>query len=156
MFAKPKQLKRFTGRVFEHPDDIRFLSGVSRHLEIWCSEVVTWRSEWRVFVVDREVIGTRHYTGEPWTTPDPAVVADCVDRLARTADAPAGYAIDIGVLSDDVTALVERNEGFSVGAYGLETPLYAQVLIARWRQLLAMFALTTEITFLTSCGAISA
>jgi hypothetical protein len=136
VFAKPKQLKRFTGRVFEHPDDRRFLNGLSATAELWCSEVVNWRSEWRVFVVDREVVGIRHYTGEPWTTLDRTVVTDCVERLAQTDDAPAGYAVDLGVLSDSTTALIERNDGFSVGAYGLETPLYAQMLMARWQQLL--------------------
>lgn len=136
VFAKSKQLKRFTGRVFEHPDDLRFISGLSTRTPIWCSEVVAWRTEWRLFVVDGEVVGQRHYSGEPWTAPDPAVVADCLQLLAATPDVPAGYAIDLGVLSGGQTAVVERNDGFSVASYGLETSLYARVLIARWTQLL--------------------
>jgi hypothetical protein len=137
VFAKPQQLKRFTGRVFESIDDIGFVSGLSGSAPIWCSEVVVWRSEWRVLVAHDDVIAQRHYTGEPWTVPDAEVIADCVNLLAGAGDAPAGYAIDMGVLHDGTTALLERNDGFAFGTYGLDTALYARVLTARWTQLLA-------------------
>jgi hypothetical protein len=42
VFAKPKKLKRFPGRVFDGIDDVRFIAGVSARQEIWCSEVVDW------------------------------------------------------------------------------------------------------------------
>lgn len=137
VFAKSKDLKRFTGRVFESTDDLRFLAGISKHAEIWCSEVVVWRSEWRVLVVNDLPIGKRLYSGEPWTQPDDEVIAECVARLVTAEASPAGYAIDFGVLADGTTALIERNDGFAFGSYGLDVGLYAQVLIARWTELLA-------------------
>jgi hypothetical protein len=35
-------------------------------------------------------------------------------------------------------AAVERNDSFAFGSYGRDTPLYADVLIGRWLQLLAL------------------
>ena len=110
---------------------------MSRTLAVWCAEVVVWRSEWRLFVVGAELVGQRHYRGEPWTRPDPLVVDDCVARVAAEPDPPAGYALDVGVLADGTTAVVECNGGFAFGTYGLEADLHARVLVARWRQLVS-------------------
>lgn len=121
--------------MFEDPDDLRAIGAVSKHLKIWCSDVVVWRSEWRVFVIDDRVVGQRHYAGEPWTLPAPNVVTECVGLLAAEPNRPDAYAIDFGILDRGATALVERNDGFSIGSYGLATENYADLLIARWTQL---------------------
>lgn len=51
------------------------------------------------------------------------------------AGAPAGYAADFGVTGDGRTLLVEINDGYSLGCYGLQHNLYAQLLSARWAEL---------------------
>ena len=43
--------------------------------------------------------------------------------------------MDVGVLDDGRSALVEANDGFAVGRYGLDPNAYADMLAARWRQL---------------------
>jgi ATP-grasp domain, R2K clade family 2 len=55
-FAKPAQCcKRFTGGVFESEFDLFRVYGVSRREELWCSEAVSWLSEYRVYVVNSEI-----------------------------------------------------------------------------------------------------
>lgn len=49
--------------------------------------------------------------------------------------APAGYAADFGVTGDGRTLLVEINDGYPLGCYGLQHNLYAQLLSARWAEL---------------------
>ncbi len=49
-------------------------------------------------------------------------------------DAPAGYGIDFGVTADRQTLLVEVNDGYALGCYGLQHDLYAQLLSARWSE----------------------
>lgn len=63
---------------------------------------------------------------------DPAVIESA---WAAFDDAPAAYAMDWGVTDDGRTLLVEVNEGYSVGAYGLYFTDYARFLSARWAQL---------------------
>ena len=64
-------------------------------------------------------------------TPDPSVIETCVQALRHLA----GYAFDVGILDDGRTAVVEVNEGFSLGTYGVEPTAIADALIARWQQL---------------------
>lgn len=63
---------------------------------------------------------------------DAAVIEAAV---AAFTDAPNGYAIDFGVTADGRTLLIEVNDGYSVGAYGLFFTDYAKLLAARWAQL---------------------
>lgn len=49
--------------------------------------------------------------------------------------APRAYAFDIGVTTHGHTLLVEVNEGYAVGSYGLQPVLYAKFLSARWAEL---------------------
>ncbi|MGM9490397.1 ATP-grasp domain-containing protein [Ideonella sp. YS5] len=64
VFANPSFLRRsFTGRVFASPSDFMYLGATSRRQEVWCSEVVSWRSEYRVYVVENDIVGIHHYDG---------------------------------------------------------------------------------------------
>lgn len=55
VFIKPKdKLKRFTGFVLETIDDLYNCKGASDQTKVWCSEPVTFTSEFRCYFVDRE------------------------------------------------------------------------------------------------------
>jgi hypothetical protein len=133
VFAKPKgRKKRFTGHVFTHPDDLNFLEGASRTTQIFCAEVVDWLSEYRVFVNHGEIVGIGHYAGDPSIAIDQQTVTDVVQSLEQSSEATAAYAIDFGVVSTGQTAVVEWNDGFSLGSYGLDKTIYTDLLITRW------------------------
>ena len=57
-------------------------------------------------------------------------VRRCIASYQLSGEAPAGYALDVGVLSDGRAALVEVNEGYAIG-------FYDKVPGARRRQLVA-------------------
>lgn len=48
---------------------------------------------------------------------------------------PRGCALDFGVDDRGRTLLVEANDGFALGAYGLPPLLYARLLSARWSEM---------------------
>jgi hypothetical protein len=59
-------------------------------------------------------------------------------KLLAVSGAPSGYAIDFGVLDTGQTALVELNDGFSIGAYGsISCESYWPVIHSRWNELIA-------------------
>ena len=137
VFAKPAGgLKRFTGRVFAHPDDLYSLAGASNTTVVHCVEPVRWASESRVYVVRGRVVGIGHYSGDPAISPDEAVVAEAVRSLGSSGEATAGYGLDLGVLDDGRTALVEWNDGYSLGSYDLDAASYTQLILARWTELM--------------------
>ena len=96
-----------------------------------------WRSEFRAYVIGARTVALDHYDGDPDLRPCERVIAEAVRAYYDSGEAPAGYGIDFGVLDDGSTALVEANDGYALGAYGIAADLYADVLLARWAQLMA-------------------
>jgi hypothetical protein len=137
IFAKPaNRCKRFTGCVLETEYDLFKVSGVSRREELWCSEVITWLSEYRIYVVNSEIRSIDFYAGNPEITIDLTEIDRAIELLDKAGESYAGYAIDFGVLATGETALVEMNDGFSLGAYKIEPKNYTEMLLARWQELL--------------------
>jgi len=133
IFAKPQgRKKRFTGHVFAQPDDLQYLENASNTTPILCAEVVEWLSEYRVFVVRSNIVGIKHYSGDPAIKIDERIIADAIQRLGNSGEITAGYGMDFGVMRTGQTALVEWNDGFSLGSYGLDRVVYTDLLIARW------------------------
>jgi hypothetical protein len=134
VFVKPRgTAKRFTGRVVRHSEDFRVLPVSGDRVPVWCSEIVDMVSEHRVFVIEGSVVGVRCYDGDAARSPASADISEMVDAMGP--DLPAGCAFDVAVLSNGNTVLIEVNEGFSLGRYGLPVRSYADLLLARWREL---------------------
>lgn len=133
VFVKPRgRIKTFTGRMVDAAD----VGSIMHHaatMPVWCSEVVSFSSEHRAFVVRGEVKSVRQYGGDA-QTPDASLIHQCVDALTKAGHA-AAYAVDFGVLRDGRTALLEVNDGYSLGTYGCPPEISVEVLITRWTEL---------------------
>lgn len=133
IFIKPVEGgKLFTGLVINTEADFRGCIGAKPDTEVFCSDVVNFVSEYRCFIRYGEVVDIRHYRGDRLTVPSKEILENIVKDYE---DAPNSYTIDLGVTDSGKTLLVEVNEGYSVGAYGLESTAYAKVLATRWAQL---------------------
>ena len=115
-------------------DDLATLVSLPHVTLVIVWEYVLFDSEWRVFVVNGEILGLSHYQGDCFVFPDSETIRSSV-RQFRSA--PAGYGIDFGVLSDGRTVLVEANDGYSLGSYSLNSVDYTRLLEARWVELAA-------------------
>lgn len=157
-FVKPAQTKLFTGFVLQasragqdHPEHDRphlerFLA-LHPQTPVWVAQTVKFAAEWRVYVLDSNVIGMQRYDpdGQPGIeAPDPegrwltSLVRDAQDALDLAA-----FAIDVGRIPagedrlSPVDALVELNDAWALGLYsGAMRPRdYLTMLWARWRQI---------------------
>ncbi|MDZ8025307.1 MAG: ATP-grasp domain-containing protein [Nostoc sp. SerVER01] len=136
-FAKPAtRRKRFTGYVFESEYDLCQVYGVSRQEPLLCSEVVSWVSEYRIYVVHSQIRSIDHYDGNLNIVLDIEKVLCAIQALDNAGESIAGYAIDFGVLDSGETALVEMNDGFAIGAYKIDRKNYTDMILARWQELL--------------------
>ena len=134
VFIKPRGVaKRFTGRAVAEPLDLRALSVTSSGTPVWCSDLIEIDSEHRVFVRHGEIVGVQHYDGDPDSVPSPDGVQAILDDVLESL--PAGCALDVAVGTDGRVLLVEANDGFSLGRYGLDGAPYVDVLLARWTEL---------------------
>lgn len=137
VFIKPAERKKaFTGLVVSSPGDLYFIGSSSRRQQIWCSEVVSWLSEYRVYVIHDEVVGVDHYAGDAQVMISATVIAAAIDAFRHSGHAPSGYALDFGVLSTGETALIEANDGYALGAYQIDAANYTNLLLSRWEELL--------------------
>ena len=125
----PRQLKLFTGQLLREVADLVATAYLPDETVVECSEPVAFVSEHRVFVLHGQIVGVRQYAGDPLVFPDAGSVRAAV---ATFEDAPASYALDVGVCDDGRTLLVEVNDGYAIGAYGLAPITYAAMIDARW------------------------
>lgn len=132
--------KLFTGRVVNESKDLRGI-GLAEDERIWVSDAVQFAAEWRAFILNGEVIDVRPYIGDYHCSFDAAVLDSAVKAWI---DAPVAYSIDIGVTQSKVTLIVEVNDGYAIGGYGLNPYKYATFLQARWQQLVAPFFSANE------------
>jgi hypothetical protein len=132
IFVKPKRQKLFTGKYIKSTRDVIGL-GADETIEVWCSEPVDFISEWRCFVRYGQILDVRNYKGDWSVLPNKAVIERAIKEYSTQS---AGYGIDFGVTKEGRTLLVEVNDGFSLGSYGLAPIKYAQLLSARWFELM--------------------
>lgn len=134
-FVKPTKQKLFTGFVWD-PDDPRCqLNVAAYHPETECliADEIDIVSEWRCFIRNHAIVGVRHYKGD-WTVSPSADNLGVAVALGKNT-MPRAYGLDLGVTSDGKTVLVEANEGYALGTYGLASIIYARFLEERWFEL---------------------
>lgn len=138
VFAKPAdRRKSFTGRTFASIDDFRVIGDVSRRQTVWCSDVVEWVSEFRVYTIGHEIGHVSLYGGDAAVALDLGTVRAALATFQASGEAPAAYGIDFGVLSTGDTALIEFNDGYSLGAYDVPATVYTDLLLTRWKELVS-------------------
>lgn len=131
-FIKPKAgSKVFTGRVVNGTNNLIGI-GLPFDYPIWISEVVEFIAEWRCFVLDGQVLDVRPYTGDYHVHLDPSVIDEAISCWK---DAPVAYGLDIGVTRDGRTLVVEVNDGYALGNYGLSSLNSINFHKARWKEM---------------------
>ena len=132
-FIKPVEQKVFTGFLWDAgPASRHAIVTCSDDVEIWISEPIEFISEYRCFILDGVLLDARRYKGDWSKAPDRAIVESAVKDYRS---APRAYALDFGVTSTGETRLVEANDAYALGHYGLQSVLYARMIDARWEEI---------------------
>ncbi|WP_153395736.1 ATP-grasp domain-containing protein [Chryseobacterium vaccae] len=136
VFVKPKSdTKLFTGFRMESVSDFYLLSEFSKNTELYCSQLVDWKAEYRVFVNNSKIVGIQLYNGDDKYKLDMEVIRNAINDLENSKEKTRGYGIDFGILSNGSTALVEWNDGYALGSYGLDKEIYTDLLLERWLEI---------------------
>lgn len=140
LFIKPRnKLKRFTGFVCETIDDLSQNSyGAGNNVQIWCSDIIHFTSEYRCPILNGKLKGCYHYSN--FNAYDyikyREKLFEIVQKMAdENKEATSAYNLDVGVTNKGEIALVEMTDGFSFGKYGMSDELIANMLITRWNEL---------------------
>jgi hypothetical protein len=132
VFVKPKEQKKFTGVVVRGTRDLVGCGTYGEDPDIFCSDVVNIVAEWRCFIRYGQILDIRRYNGNWRAHFDPSVVERAVKAYTG---APAGYSMDFGLTDKGETIVIEVNDGYALGQYGLTSVNYAKLMAARWAEL---------------------
>ena len=132
VFIKSQEQKRISGRVVRGAKDLMGIGNQEEDIKLYCSSVLDIVSEYRVFVRYGQILDCKHYWGDSMIFPDGSLIKQAISDYHS---APDSYGIDFGVLRDRRTIMIEVNDAFALGCYGLEAHLYAKFLLTRWAQL---------------------
>jgi len=125
--------------------DLAKLQGAPNRTKLYASNVVSWQSEYRVFVIRGEIVGVGHYSGDASKSLNMATVRECVELLEESSsESAAAYGIDFGVLDNEEKAMVEWNDGYALGSYDLNPDIYTNLLLTRWQELMTAWKDKTE------------
>ena len=127
--------KLFTGRVVSAFRDLISTASLSDEIPVLVQGCVSFRSEWRVCVLRDQILHAGFYRGDPLGFPDPDVIRSA---LSAFKDRPIAFAMDWGLTDSGETILVEVNDGYSLGNYGLGGAGYTAMIEARWRELMGL------------------
>jgi hypothetical protein len=135
VFVKPLQQKLFHGQEVSRFRDLIVTSHLDAATPVYCVECVEFLSEWRVYCRDDQVVGIGHYRGDPLLFPDKDEVREALASFKMEEDRPCACALDFGIVREGGTLLVEVNDMFALGSYGLDPRLYSELIEHRWTQL---------------------
>ena len=124
----PKHGKYFVKRVDRLKEltfsgdisQIRQFSQIDKNGVYLISNIVEFISEWRIFIYNWKIVQCINYDGDPMIFPDKNLINEALITLMRDAkhQYPEAFTIDVGVLLNNRTALIEIHPWCSVGLYG--------------------------------------
>ena len=111
---------------------------------LYVSEPIDIISEYRCFVHKGVLKGIKWYAGDITEFPHINIIQEMISRYK---DAPVAYTLDVGVIKneevmlevlgcdDTTTALIEVNDFWAIGSYGVSGKIYVPMLIDRFKQI---------------------
>ncbi len=142
-FVKPIRHKAFTGKIIKSINDLIGCGSCYEDYEVIVSEPIDIKAEWRCFITYDKLtdvrpyglLSNKDYAGFYYSY-DSNVLKDMLKAFSEWDERPAACSMDICVTNDGRTLLVEFNDAYSLGCYGLNSLNYAKLISARWSQLL--------------------
>ena len=143
-FIKPVRSKVFTGKIVRSLSDLVGCGNQYEDYEVIVSEPIDILAEWRCFILYDQIIDVRpygslsesgRYRGYKYHY-DYGTLQGMMRAFRNWEGRPVACSMDVCRTSDGRTLLIEMNDAYSLGCYGLPGVLYAKMLSARWSQLL--------------------
>lgn len=134
VFVKPVLGKQFDGKLIKSLKDLVGM-GSQEDRQIWCSEPIELVAEYRYFIKYTKLLDVRRYKGDFKILPNFYIIEKCIqDYISQ----PAAYSLDFGITKEGQTVLIEVNDAYALGNYGLFHLDYAKMISARWSQIVGI------------------
>lgn len=145
VFVKPsKDTKAFVSGVIKSSSESTKRNVFSDYLnkypyenpEVIVFTLIDIISEYRVFYQKgKGIVGMKHYLGDFMVYPNNKYINDVINEVISQPLCPSAFTADFAVLKNGSTELIEFNDAWSCGSYGLDGEIYFKWLNARWQEL---------------------
>jgi len=134
-FVKPYEIKHFTGLVVDEIS-ISCLKDLPEELIVMAYEPFESKilTEYRVYVHNNKISDIRVYSGDPFVMLPEVYVQNVINNFKSTF--PCAYTIDVGLLQSGQCVVVEFNDMWAIGNYGMENDLYVRLLRDRYFEII--------------------
>lgn len=135
VFVKPNRFaKEFVGGVIKQQSSKSlFFNDILNDTPVLVSDVVDIISEYRCYIIKGELKGIKWYIGDIRIFPDVKVIDSAISDYKSC---PSAYSLDVGITKEGKTIVVECNDAWSLGNYGLNDTTYANLLLTRWIEII--------------------
>lgn len=133
IFIKPIETGKFGGVKLQNKSQMSYFSNYHDSTKVYVSEILDIVSEHRVFIHHNEIVYCCSYSGDFTINPDFSYINSIISCYKQPVVA---YTIDVATLSSGNTTLVEINDFWAIGSYGLNSITYAQMLLDRYTEII--------------------
>lgn len=109
---------------------------------LFVSEVVDIVSEYRCFIHNGKLVGIQNYSGDFTVFPNPTTIHLMIEEFNPSV----AYTLDVAITASGQTVLVESQDMWAIGNYGLSPKIYARLLLDRWLELVKVKQKELELT----------
>lgn len=144
VFVKPlEQVKAFTGfvvpskKAWDYFPELNDFNGKYFTTPPFEHKI---EAEWRCFIFKEQIINISSYNSEKcYVFPDVSILKNKI--IPYYENAPIAYTVDLAVLSDGSTKLIELNDMWAVGHYGINEDDYFKLLKFRWVEIIKNYTM---------------
>ena len=130
IFIKPFDIKLFTGFVLDQMihTSISDIPGDTKVMvyDIFSSPI---KSEFRCYIHRNKVVDVRNYSGDIFSSPNEEYLTNVINS---NKEFPIAYTIDIGILENNENVVIEYNDMWAIGNYGIPNDDYLKLLKNRY------------------------
>lgn len=131
-FVKPVETKIFDGALISKLSHLNYLNNYGNPL-VWVSEPMNIVSEYRIYVHDNQMVYSCNYCGDFKQIPLYSYIEDLISKFKNS---PISYTIDVGILKNGETSIIEFNDFWAIGSYGLYCIDYSHMLEDRYFEII--------------------
>lgn len=138
LFVKPLDIKLFTGLIL---DGCKYscLENLDENILVLAYKPFESKikSEWRVYINNNNIVDSRNYSGDFRVNIDYEYVEKVIQENEDSELIfPSAYTIDVGVLESSENVVIEFNDMWAIGNYGIDNYTYLKLLKNRYFEII--------------------
>ena len=143
LFIKPYEIKLFPASMLDGRMTYAYLKSLPSDTQIIANKPFEGKikTEWRAYIHNHKSVYAGNYSGDPMYTPDSTMNLELYSALKQNQNTfPCAYTIDYGIVYDNPHVgngvIIEYNDMWAIGNYGVPNDLYLQMLKDRYFEII--------------------